>query len=71
MERAQPLELPAGAAQLRLGAHEVDHVDRLAHALDRVVGVERHQAPLYAANDSGTVSSSNTRMQKRSVIPAM
>ena len=65
-----PIHWLAGPLQLGLRADEVEHVDRLADALDRFVGVPGHDGAAYAANDSGTVSSSNTRMQYRSVIPA-
>ncbi|MCU0313384.1 MAG: hypothetical protein MUC84_04905 [Solirubrobacteraceae bacterium] len=63
VERAGAHPLVPGAAQLGLRAHEVEHVGRVADALDRLGGVAGHRGRPYAANDSGTVSSSNTRMQ--------
>ena len=55
----------AGAPELRAGPHDREHVDRVAHA---VTGIRR--VPTHGANATGTLSPSNARMQKRSVIPA-
>ena len=42
VEGAQAHPARAHSPQVGLGAHQGDHVHGLAHALDRVVGVERH-----------------------------
>ncbi len=55
VKRAQArVAVRVDAAQLGARADEVDHVDRVANPLDRVVGVARHQG----ANAGGTASSS-------------
>ena len=56
VERAQPGPARAHPAQVRLLAHEVDHVHGLADAVDRVLREQRHQKPC------GTDRFSNSRI---------
>ena len=65
VKRAQPeVAVDAGAAQLGPRRDQRDHVDRVEHAVAGVGGVAAH-----GAKATGTLSSSNARMQKRSVMP--
>ena len=66
VERAEPeVAVDPGAAQLGARGDEREHVDRGEDAVARVGGVAAH-----GAKATGTLSCSNARMQKRSVIPA-
>ena len=66
VERAAPeVAVDAGAAQVGARRDEREHVDRVEHAIPRILGVARH-----GAKATGTVSASKAWMQKRSVMPA-
>src|SRR4051812_2339375 len=68
VERAQALvAVRSGALELGSRPDQLDHVDGVAHALAGV----RREARHHRANALGTVSSSNARMQYRSVMPAI
>src|SRR5919106_736080 len=58
VERAQPGEPGPHPAQVGLGPHQLDHVDRVAQPVDRIPREEPHQSP------------TNALIAKRSVIPA-
>ena len=56
VERAEPGPTRAHPSQIRLLAHQLDHVHGLAHPVDRVLCEQRHQNPC------GTDSFSNSRI---------
>ena len=66
VKRAQTeVAVGPGATELGPGRDESHHVDGIAHPVARIGCVASH-----GANATGMLSSSNVRMQKRSVIPA-